>query len=102
MANRKAGKKKAKAAAKVSAKASKGSVKPGKANVKKYTMQFRARPVGNMNSKPRLGFGDPVAPPQPHPSFVAIPSTHKQPSNLSYDLADAIDASALQAITSSG
>ncbi len=109
MPGKKSGKKKAKSAAKSdkaatkkAKKAVKVSPKAPKANVKKYTMQFRARPVGNTTSKPRRGFGDPVALPQPKPSFVAIPTTHRQPSNLSYDLAGAIDPGVLTTITNSG
>jgi hypothetical protein len=102
MANRKAGKKKAKAAAKANAKAAKVSPKASKPNVKKLKMQFRARPPGNKTSKPRRGFGDPVAQPSPTISFVAIPSTHKLPSDLSYDLAGAVDPGILQTITNSG
>ncbi len=103
MAGKKTGKKKAKAAAKVSAKATaKVSAKTPKAKVKKYTMQFRPRSAGNTTSKPRRAFGDPVAPPQPKPSFVAIPSSHKQPSSLSYDLSGAVDPAVLTTINSAG
>ncbi len=78
------------------------SSRASKTNVKKLKMQFRARPPGNKTSKPRRGFGDPVAAPAPKISFVAIPSSHKLPSDLSYDLADALDPGIIQTITNSG
>ena len=83
-------------------KAAKVSSKASKTNVKMLKMRFRARPPGNKTSKPRRGFGDPVAAPAPKISFVAIPSSHKLPTDLSYDLADAVDAGVIQTITTSG
>ena len=65
-------------------------------------MTFRAKPAGNSNSKPRRGFGDPVAAPKPHPSFAAIPSTNRQPADLTYDLASAVDPSVIGGINATG
>src|ERR1700722_3554700 len=69
---------------------------------KPLLMKFRAKPPGNSVSKPRRPFGDPVAAPKPHPTFVAIPSTNKQPADLSYNLASAIGPGVISAIKSSG
>jgi len=73
-----------------------------KSKPKPLRMTFRARPAGNAVSKPRRPFGDPVAAPKPHANFVVIPSTNKQPKDLSYDLADAVTPAVIQAINSSG
>jgi hypothetical protein len=126
MANRKPDKKKAKAVAKENTRnadkrntrnADKGnartsangntksvkvSAKDSKRNVKNLKMSFRARPAGNKTSKPRRGFGDPVAAPSPTVSFVAVPAGHKMPSDLSYGLSGAVDPGILQTINSSG
>jgi len=72
------------------------------ASGKVVTMQYRARPAGNMTSKPRRTFGDPVSDVKSNPNFVAIPSANKQPSSLSYDLASAVDASVIKGINASG
>jgi calcineurin-like phosphoesterase family protein len=81
-----------------SAASSAGSGKSGKG----HKMTYRPRPVGNLTSKPHRGFGDPVSAPAPNPQFVVIPSTNKQPANLSYDLSGAVDASVINGINSSG
>ncbi|HLX93863.1 MAG TPA: metallophosphoesterase [Puia sp.] len=69
---------------------------------KPLQMKFRAKPPGNSTSKPRRPFGDPVAAPKPHPGFAAIPSSNRQPSDLSYDLSMAVDSSVIDAISHSG
>lgn len=74
----------------------------GTAAGKGHKMTYRPRPVGNTTSKPRRGFGDPVSLPSPNPPFAVIPSTNKQPADLSYDLAGAVDPSVIQEIISSG
>ncbi|HET6253317.1 MAG TPA: metallophosphoesterase [Puia sp.] len=81
----------------------KSSAKSGKkSSSKPLLMKFRAKPAGNASSKPRRAFGDPVAAPKPHPNFAAIPSSNKQPKDLSYDLASALDADVIDAINTSG
>jgi hypothetical protein len=87
----------------VSKPAKKASPKPAKNPAPKpLLMKFRAKPPGNSVSKPRRPFGDPVAPPKPHPNFAVIPSTNKQPSDLTYDLASAVDPSVISGINASG
>ncbi|HTR28593.1 MAG TPA: metallophosphoesterase [Puia sp.] len=83
--------------------ARKSSPKPGKkSSPKLLVMKYRAKPPGNSVSKPRRAFGDPVALPKPHPNFVAIPSTNKQPKDLSYALASAVDPSVISGINATG
>jgi hypothetical protein len=73
-----------------------------KSSPKPLLMKFRAKPPGNSASKPRQPFGDPVAAAKPHPNFVVIPSSNRQPKDLSYDLASAVDPSVISAINASG
>jgi Calcineurin-like phosphoesterase len=73
-----------------------------KSSPKPLLMKFRPRPTSNKPSKTRPPFGDPVAAPKPHPNFVAIPSTNKQPKDLSYNLASAVDPGLISAINATG
>ena len=85
--------------------AAKKNAKPKKAQPKKQKpllMTFRAKPAGNNTSKPRRGFGDPVAAPKPHPNFAVIPSTNKQPADLTYDLASVLEPAIISEIKTTG
>lgn len=73
-----------------------------KSSSKSLLMKFRPRPAGNSTSKPRRAFGDPVAAPKPNPNFVVIPSANKQPKDLSFELASAVDPGVISAINATG
>jgi Calcineurin-like phosphoesterase len=67
-----------------------------------HKMKYRPRSKPNKNFKPQRPFGDAVSPTKPDPSFAAIPSTHKMPSNLSYDLSAAIGQAEISRINAAG
>ena len=71
---------------------------PAKTKSSSHKMQFAPRSVANKTHKPRRPFGDPVAPPKPDPTFVAIPAANKMPASLSYDLVRAIGQAGIDRI----
>jgi len=65
-------------------------------------MKYRPRSAANKNFKPQRPFGDAVAAPKPDPDFALIPSSHKMPKDLSYDLQKAIGKQEISRITGAG